>query len=136
MRNGNGNGGWNYVSAKYKAALQRLEEAGLIQRGEEFIRIVDRRALLDRALRDVHNPHHGKFLAIEQAAREVARQIDNETRVNVAAIRKEELRHIQGLMQSGGGRDSRRRSVRQESGDIIVPLGGVARRAFPGRRYD
>jgi hypothetical protein len=115
----------NRVSKKFQDQLYRLEHDGLIRRGQDFIQIVDGRALFDRALDGVHNPSHRKFLDLDKAAAEVEAQLKAEALPEMVAIRRKELAAIRELMKSTGGRDSRRRLVRQESGAIDIPLGAT-----------
>lgn len=46
----------------------------------------------------------------------------------LVAMRRDELQKIEILMRPPNTRDSQRRLVRQESGEITIPLGGTARR--------
>lgn len=123
----------NPTSEHFKDQLHRLEDAGLIYRGTEFVRIIGRRELLDRALYCVSNPTHEKFLPLHDAANTVRRQIQQEQRPKVREVRENELRIIKSLMQPDhySGRDGTRRTVRHESGDIAIPLGETARRWNP-----
>lgn len=123
--------GWrteNHVSRKFQSRLWRLEQAGHISRGTQFVRILNRRALLDWALADIaadDNVQHDKFLLLEQAAQTVADQLKHERDKRIKELRTKELAIIRQLMQphTMNGRDSRRRLVRHESGQITIPLG-------------
>jgi hypothetical protein len=128
----------NDVSRQFQAVLKKLESKGLIERGTDFVRILDKERLLSGALQGVDDPQHRKFLQLEEAAELVAKQIAEERARQTAEkhlpqlirIREQELRIIRDLMRPDtlGNRDSRRRDVRLESGTIAVPLGETARR--------
>lgn len=123
----------NRTSDNFQKNLKRFEDAGLLHRGTEFVRIIDRRTLLDRALYQIENPTHEQFLALDLAAEEVGRQIKREVRPRVREVRERELAVIRSLMRPDhySGRDGSRRNVRHESGEIMVPLGETARRWNP-----
>lgn len=128
----------NDISRRFQAVLKSMEARGLIERGTDFIRILDSERLLRGALQGVDDPQHDKFLQLEEAAGLVARQIAEERARQTAEkhlpqlirIREQELRFIRDLMRPDtlGNRDSRRRDVRLESGNITIPLGETARR--------
>lgn len=101
-------GGINRTSQKFRKCLKSLEDAGMIQRGEEFILIKNRRALLDRALDGIHNPSHRKFLRLNQAAEKVSDELRRERRPKVHAQRSAELRFIRSLMSNPEAQGSMR----------------------------
>lgn len=109
-----GTGRVNTVTHSFQNALAKLERDGMLQRGEEFILIRDRRALLDRAIRDVKNPQHSRFIEIARAADLIAEQLHDEQRPRVRAQREAELRFIRSLMEApfGGSMRSGSRAVR------------------------
>ena len=120
----------NRVTETFARTLKKLEQDNLIKRGTEFVLIVDRRGLIDRAA-DGIPPNflvHEKFLHIRKAAAIVEREILAETRERVRQQRESELAAIRTMMRNGENRDSRRRSVRHEAGQFAVPLGGAVRR--------
>jgi hypothetical protein len=122
----------NNVTSEMQKKLKDYEEVGKIRRGEHFILILDQRALLDNALKGIENPRHHKFLALEDAAEIVRQEIENERLPELIRLRKRELAVIHELMKPPvGGRDSHRRTVRHEAGEIHVPLGETAARWNP-----
>lgn len=124
----------NRMSDAFQKVLKELEAADLIIRGTEFVRIIKRRDLLDRAL--YHSDEivvHDKFLQLAAAAKVVEEQIQRENRPRVKELRQNEIEIIRQLMRPGhySGRDGVRRRVRHEAGGISIPLGETASRWNP-----
>jgi hypothetical protein len=85
------------ISVDLKSLYRSLERHGLIDRGQEFIRIIDRPGLLARY--GEGDVDHLRFAeGMRQALRVIADEINVERRPNVVELRRRELKHIQSLI--------------------------------------
>jgi hypothetical protein len=93
-------GSKNRVSEAFGRALRFHEEQGWIDRGREFIRIRDRGALLDSAMRGLLKvPEH--FISLDRVVAEIRADLAQPgLPAATAAQRHRELRAIQDLMKS------------------------------------
>jgi hypothetical protein len=108
-----GKGRENQVTKAFQAALKFFAEEGWIDRGREFVRIRDRGALLDDALRGwTEVPDH--FIRLDSVAAVIGEALNEPglSRAN-AEQRRRELLAIQDLMRTDpqGARWSGRHSV-------------------------
>jgi len=105
--------GRNRTSEKLGKALWGWENAGFLQRGEEFLRILDSRALLDIGLRCYADAGITPNLEFDAACREVREGLRAPINAAYAEQRRLELLRIQRLMEEAptqganwSGRDS------------------------------
>lgn len=104
----------NRITGRLQDALRDFDHEGLISRGTEFVKIRDRDALMQIATKQTDGKvgNHWKFLGIERAAQSIRTDLEAETRDAVRALRLDELRFIEWLMQPGNHASARHRGDR------------------------
>lgn len=105
--------GKNKVTEKFKEALQIFEVSGWIQRGEKYVLVRDRRALLEFALYELDEQQLPKaLLDIESAVTAVQASLTDQTltpkaieqaRAELAALRRLMVAPVLGRNRSGRG---------------------------------
>lgn len=88
---------------KVSSSLRKAEVEGLVARHGDWVKILNRRALHERAVDRISSPRHEKFLAVRAAIPVIAQQIAAERDARQRAARERELVFIRSLMQPYDG---------------------------------
>lgn len=107
------NAGGGRSSEQFAKSIRRAEADALLVRDGDWIRILDRPALYERAVMHIASPTHEKFLALEAAIPVLRAQVAAERDAAQRAERERELRFIRSLMRPyAGAMTGSRRPVR------------------------